>query len=268
MSLIVDEGSVAAVNYAESFFFKKNVDLRFVKSEFMSFSPSGDCSNDLNISFILPRRSGSEIYHLDKLLMEVCVKLVDSDNKPPENNTDIGPVNNIIHSIFAQVELLLNNIPVNRSSAHYPFKAYIFNTLNFGGEVKSSVLSNEGYIGDAPFQFDSAANSGYAQRRSMFVENEDKGIRKYKDTGIVLTGKVVHDLLSCETPIIGGVEVTFNFTKSDPKFHLFYVNGGVNNDSKGYHLKVIKMVLHVPVSTLADKLYYGLNTKLEKEAVR
>lgn len=193
MSLLIDDSAWSAQNYTDSFFLKKPTDLRYLKTEYYTYYAQTE-STDQPFSITLPKRSGPEVYHLNKLLMEVQLKLVDSDGNIPANGSNVAPVNNILHSIFMQVKLKLNQYELNKQANHYPLKAYLYNTLNFSGQVKQSLLANEGYYRDTPDSFEIMdTNDGFLNRRALFVKTEageDGTPRVYDSKGLVLTGKI------------------------------------------------------------------------------
>ena len=57
-------------------------------------------------------------------------------------NGKVGPINNLLHSLFSQVTLWLNNTQIENSNGSYAYRAYIENLLNFGSEAKSSYLKS------------------------------------------------------------------------------------------------------------------------------
>lgn len=69
-------------------------------------------------------------------------EIIDADN--------IGPVNNLLHSLFSQVTLWLNNTQIENSNGSYAYRAYIENLLNYGTGAKSSHLRSCLFEKDSP----------------------------------------------------------------------------------------------------------------------
>lgn len=72
--------------------------------------------------------------------------------------------------------------------------------------------------------------------------------------------------MSCETPIVNGVSVDIMFTRSKEAFYMFTQDTG--GSAKGYYLKILKLGVHVPVSTLSEKVYHSLEERVKKEPIR
>ncbi len=60
-------------------------------------------------------------------------KPIDWTTKP-----NIGPVNNLIHSLFSQCQVYLNNKGVENTNSNYAYKAYLNNLLCYGREAKET----------------------------------------------------------------------------------------------------------------------------------
>ena len=65
-------------------------------------------------------------------------------------NGKVGPINNLLHSLFSQVTLWLNNTQIENSNGSYAYRAYIENLLNYGSGAKSSHLKSCLYEKDTP----------------------------------------------------------------------------------------------------------------------
>ena len=65
-----------------------------------------------------------------------------------------GPVNLFLHSLFSQVDILLNGTLITASTNTYPYRAMI-ETLLGGEDAKSSQLTSALYYKDQPGRMDS-----------------------------------------------------------------------------------------------------------------
>lgn len=52
----------------------------------------------------------------------------------------VGPVNLLLQSLFSQVDVSMQNKPINSSEAHYQYLSMLNTLLNFGTDAKSSQL--------------------------------------------------------------------------------------------------------------------------------
>ena len=84
------------------------------------------------------------------------MKCVKSDGTKGIGATDkISVVNNFMHSLFEQVQVYINNTPVENTNKLYQYKAYLENLLCYGKEAKETMLYNEGWVKDTAGKFDS-----------------------------------------------------------------------------------------------------------------
>ena len=80
----------------------------------------------------------------------------------------VAPVNNTLHSLFSQLDVSLNDVPILSSTTTYPYRASIENHLNYGNDAKESRLSAGLYYMDdnievsdpIPDDEDAIVNSG------------------------------------------------------------------------------------------------------------
>ena len=66
------------------------------------------------------------------------------------DNNKVGPINNLLHSLFSQVTLWLNNTQIENSNGSYAYRAYIENLLNYGTGAKTSHLKTCLFEKDTP----------------------------------------------------------------------------------------------------------------------
>ena len=57
----------------------------------------------------------------------------------------IGPVNNIMHSLFDQINCKIGNMDVNTSDKYYPWKSYVSSLLSYNSEAKSTWMTEFGW---------------------------------------------------------------------------------------------------------------------------
>lgn len=72
---------------------------------------------------------------------------------------DVLVVNNLLHSLFQQVQISLNNSPVENTNRCYAYRAYIENLLCYNKESKNTFLANCGWIKDTKGSFKAKAET-------------------------------------------------------------------------------------------------------------
>ena len=87
-------------------------------------------------------------------------------------NTDVGPVNNWMHSLFSQVDVTLNGTLVTPSTNTYPYRAYIETLLSHGKEAKQSQLTSCLWFKDTAGHMDATddANAGFRERKGYAAD--------------------------------------------------------------------------------------------------
>lgn len=112
------------------------------------------------------------------------------------------PVNNMMHSLFSNVELYMNGTPVYTSNGLYGHKAFISNEISHTAGMKNSLLKCQGY------EFDSNPSDGsdralyHGQKRNFF-------------------GKLCVDAFTCDQYLLPGVNCRLRLTRADNDFITF-----------------------------------------------
>ncbi|CAM6054850.1 unnamed protein product [Sphagnum tenellum] len=105
--LVVEASAVEVEDFSSHFFDRLPTDLRCEKIVFESFKPLGNFDND-SLSFTLPKLNGNNMYRLHEALLLVNVRLTDQDGNTPPVGTDVSTLNNVMYSLFKEVEITLN----------------------------------------------------------------------------------------------------------------------------------------------------------------
>lgn len=81
---------------------------------------------------------GEEYLDLAKTQLFVKPKITKSNGAALDPNTQVGPVNLYLHSLFSQVDVSLNERLISPSTNTYPYRVMIETLLNYGEEAKES----------------------------------------------------------------------------------------------------------------------------------
>ena len=168
----VSAASFPAQQFAQSFFRELPTDSRYLQYSFQQFSPSTSIEAD-TIVFDLNRFEAANLYMLNEACVEVRIKITKANGTKPDADKKVWPVNNILHSLFSIVRVLINDQPVVKQPDHYPFKAYIGTLLTYSLETKNAQLQAQGYFSDLGNHFsntddDYSVNVG-AQERLKYL---------------------------------------------------------------------------------------------------
>ena len=237
------------------------------KVQWVEYRPISQLTQNAPIEFIIPA-AGQQYIDLKKTLLNLKIRLVESSGKEIEDVKMVAPVNLIMHSLFSQVDVLLQQQLVSNSSTQmYAYKAYIEILLDNGMDPKNSQLQSEGYfVDDAGSMEDldviDGNNEGLQHRFSLCVKSricDFEGLLKV-------------DIAQQDRLILNGVEIQFKLWQNNDGFRL--LSKEVDNDYKieivDASLKVCKvtppptlMIAHAQTLTKSDALYPYFRTQIK-----
>jgi hypothetical protein len=144
--------------------------------------PLAPIYNADTIDFVVPG-SGDNYLDLSKTVLEIGGRFInkDKEEEPIPDGDDFYPVNNLMHSLFKQIDVTLNDVQVTQGSAYYPYKAYIEKLTNYSAGVKNSALTSALWYTDNAIQTiqKTVANTEEKRRQDIvkggqYVEMVDK----------------------------------------------------------------------------------------------
>ncbi len=255
---MVEPNSLVSENWADSLFETRVRDSRFDSVEFMTYYSKNSLSNAKKIEFCLPRYTGPVVYIPRDMYLKVDVVLTKADGvTPPDASAKVSPVNNILHSLFSECRVKLEDYSINDTSENYHFKSFIIDTLSYDMSAKFSYLQSQGYYQDAPGHMDSGANASFGMRSNLF-KNSAKSA--YSVDPVTFVGKIHSDLLSTDATIIPGISLNIELTRADNDFTLIVPDVG---DTENYQLQIKEASLICAVATLSTDSYFKLQKNLD-----
>ena len=162
-------------------------------------------------------------------------------------------VNNILHSIFSNVEVYINNQQIYNSSRLYAHKSYISNNLKAAISEYKGVLHCEGYdyeefpneIMEAPL------SEPFFTRRMKMLSRPD---------GFMLYGKMAVDFFSTSELLYPNMKAKLRLIRARPNFYMISDNPNVSLGivdcslytrrialKDDYHKKRMDMLAYTPV---------------------
>lgn len=120
--------------------------------------------------------TGLEYIDLNSTQIFVRIKIVNGDNTDIDGNSHVAPVNLVLHSLFSDCSVSLNNVKVSCSNGLYGYRSYISTLLSYGSDAKKSQLTAEGYYRDVAGAFNEGNphaanlhNTGLRQRNALIT---------------------------------------------------------------------------------------------------
>ncbi len=181
------------------------------RSYWLEQKPLSSLSDDAPLEFVIPG-SSSEYIDLSETLLYVKAKIIKNDGSDLEKEAVVAPVNNLLHSMFSQIDVYLNGKLITPSSNTYPYRAYIENLLNYGQEAKDTHLSSCMWNNDDATKMEALSdeNKGFKKRQGYTAESK----------AFDLIGKIHSDIFTQERYLISDVDVRVKLVRSKNSFSL------------------------------------------------
>lgn len=195
---VQEAGTYPAQHIIDDYFTDLPTDFRYTSVEYREFGPQTGVSKDSQeLTFILSSLVAPYCYQLSDTLMRVKVQIVKKGTSTlPDANAKVGPVNNVIGSLFSKMTLKINDDPVTTSPEYYPYKCYLKKLLTFDDDVKSTNFKVAGYSNDSCISGDpepTENNQGWKERCRWFREDYEDGAR-FRPGGATFIGPFMHEL--------------------------------------------------------------------------
>ncbi len=258
-----ESGVFPAQSYAQSFFNKFPTDSRFLQNTVQSFMPTQNIEGK-EIEFNFEKLSAANVYMIQETNLHVQVKIVKADGVSlPDTRRYVAPRNNVLHTLFSKVSTYINNVCISTSPEDYCYKAYFTNLLSYSSSAKTTHLQIQGYADDTDNFFDSAKpleNFGFGFRNNWFRKDFIEE-NPYRPDGAHFSGRLYHELSSCETGLPPKTSVRFVLTQSPDAF---VIQSDVNDPEK-YQMKIQKIWLTCPIAQLSQSVFDELGYLMSKK---
>ena len=123
------------------------------KGQWIEYHPLSNITDTGPIEFNVSG-SGEEYLDLARTQLYVKAKITKPNGTNLDPDTQVGPVNLFLHSLFSQVDVSLNERLISPSTNTYPYRAMLETLLNYGEEAKTSQLSMSLFYKDTPGKMD------------------------------------------------------------------------------------------------------------------
>ena len=217
------------------------------RGRWIDYAPLSSVENPNSaITFLI---AGTDEYiDLSKTILTVTGKITKKDGTSKLDSNDqsnVAPVNNFLHSLFRQVDVYLNGKQVTPAMGTYAYRSYIETLLNYDVSAKQSQFSSALYYKDTPGQMDKAGalassktlnyknasdnndsdklyvpesgNVGFAKRH-QFIKNGNR---------FVLSGPIFSDIFMTDRLLLNMMDLKVVLNRSSDAFSLMEIG----NDS-------------------------------------
>ena len=215
------------------------------------FKNVSSLTDDGPLEFSITGRS-DEFMDLAHTMLHVVVKVTKDDGTDLAATDELAPVNNLLHSMFSQVDVYLNEKLISPPNNTYAYKCYIESLLNYGPDAKDSHLSSALWYGDTSSKMDilGAANNGYKIRKEFAAGSKH----------IDLIGHLRGDIFNQEKFLLNGVDLRVKMVRSRDNFVLMSNSSG--------KLKIIDATLMIRKVKINPSVMLSLTNVLEKTTAK
>ena len=244
--------------------------------EWVDYRPVNSVGLNGTVEFRVP---GSGMHYIDmkRTYLYVGGLPIDEDGEVFETaSTDllaakIAPANNILHSLWSQVDVTLNQKLVSSHTAHYAYKAMLESTLNYDKSAQESQMQSAGFYkrqnGFLDPQEGTITNIELPDGDSSFkttIPNPkyNPGVRaRYLSwaKGDTLMGPLFADLFQQDRLLLNGVEIGVQLYRHQPEFYM----NAATSDQKKYQIAFENLSLRVCKVKLSPQLQLSHEKMLE-----
>jgi hypothetical protein len=185
---------------------------------FVEYRPVSSLTDGAPIEFDITA-SGDDYIDFANSLLHVKFNIERANGAVLDDAVTVGPVNNLLHSLFSQVDVSLNGTLITNSTNTYPYRAYLENLLSYGPAAKGSQKTAEMFYKDESGKFDRAnplhgevgmRNKGLAKRASFFTRSRV----------VDLVGRLHSDIFFQQRYMLNEVNTKIKLTRSKDAFCL------------------------------------------------
>ena len=126
----------------------------------VEYNPISSISDGVPLEFVVGG-SGQDYIDLANTQLYVRAEIVQANGAAIDNTHHVGPINLLLHSLFTEVDLKLNDTLVSSTNNTYSYRAYIETLLSYGPSAKASQLTASLYYKDDSTLMDDANTSLY-----------------------------------------------------------------------------------------------------------
>ena len=150
--------------------------------------------------------AGDDYIDLFNTYLFVEAQIVNTDGSNLEPDTDVGPVDFWMHSLFSDVSVSLSEKLVSPPTGMYPYRAYIEILLSYGPAAKECQLTGVMWYKDTPGQQDKKTtdNKGFTARKQLTALSKS----------VQMIGKLHLDLFCQDKYLLNHVKLKIKLRRS------------------------------------------------------
>lgn len=227
--------------YSAELFPSHNVEKSIEKEEYSTCYPTGNYEdNNSPIEFNI-LADNLHYINLHDSELRLNVKLTKKDKSAVPDDVNLRCVNNLLDSLFSNIEVYLNGQTVENNSAYHPYKSYFRRIFGLGEKDMASYVSGMFFRDQKPKDATLGGNPDFKKRADLIRQTN----------GINLIGRIQHSLFDQEALLPNHVSIKIVLRKSSPDFVLL---GSGTLAVSDYIVKISSAELHYKRVILDEQL--------------
>ena len=202
-------------------------------ASYVEYNPISTLTDGTPIEFVI-NGSGQDYLDLANTHLYVKAQILKANSQPIDANSEVGPVNLILQSLFSEVDIKLNDVLITSTNNTYAYRAYLETLLSYGSDAKNSQLGASLFIKDEAGKMENAnpreddANVGLKKRHSYFTDGRN----------VDLLGRLHADLFYQQKYIPNDVTLRIRLIRSPNNFCLM---SSTPNENYKIHISECKI---------------------------
>ena len=220
----------------------------------IEYNPISTISDGTPIEFYVTG-TGTDYMDLANTQLYVKAQVINPDGTPIDNTQHVAPVNLLLHSLFNEVDVKLNDTLVSSTNNTYPYRAYIETLLSYGPSAKKSQLATFMYYKDVSGSMEesnpldaAAANTGMKKRHALIANGRV----------VDLLGRLHTDLFFQDKYLPCDVGMRIRLVRSKHAFCLMS-----DAAQPGYKIKIHECKLFVRKVKISPSVFFAHEKALE-----
>lgn len=204
-----------------------------IKKTDIEYQPISALSSNSPVEFNVP---GTEDYiHLPFVQLYISARIKHKDGTDLDADEKVAPVNNLLHSLWKQVEVYFGSTQVSSSTNTYSPESYCKTVLNFGMSAKNSQLQTAMWYGDTSGSFEDAKlgstgkNAGFKKRAELVKESKE----------FELIGPLLCDVFMIRKYLLSFVDLKIKLVPNPPEYFI------MSDETKEYKIDFTSIKLKV-----------------------
>lgn len=193
-----ETGTYPAEHLLDDYFTDLPTDYRYTSVEYNQYqSQTGIAKDSPDIHFVIPSISAPYCYQISDALMMARLQIVKKGQTAlPDPTAKVGPVDNILSSLFSRMTFKINDDNVTTVPEYYAYKCYLKKLLTYNDDVKVTNFKVSGYTNDSCVEGGtepSDNNNGWKERGRWFRQDYTDGA-PFRPEGATFIGPFMHEL--------------------------------------------------------------------------